>query len=152
MKKELKTIFYKTLTISSLIVGIAILVVIIITIYFWKLYYSSRNNIAFPIVFTLFFVGLIIYFIMHFIPYIKDWKEYIKTNICEQIQGHVIHYKKTILGGEPETTHVTPIIKNSKTGVEIELEVSGTKLNVEYRFFYLKHTKLAVFEEIFTNN
>lgn len=80
-------------------------------------------------------------------PFFKDLP-YVRSGNLGEVEGKVVGYKRIRTGGDPEYTIYNPIVESALTKEEIELKVKGTTRGKTYNFVYLKHTKLAVFEEV----
>ena len=147
MERELIDKFSKGFRVFVIVAILSITIILATMIGCWAIYLKKQGNILLAISVSLFFLGYFLVLLKNFLPLCKDYK-LIQRNQFLKFDGEVIKFRKVVYGGEPETEHRMAIVKNTATGEEIELDVSGVDQGEVYEFLYLPNTKVAVCQKI----
>ena len=147
MERELIDKFSKGFRVFVIVASLSITIILATMIGCWAIYLKKQGNILLAISVSLFFLGYFWVFLKKFLPLCKDYK-LIQRKQFLKFDGEVIKFRKVVYGSEPETEHRMAIVKNTATGEEIELDVSGVDQGEVYEFLYLPNTKVAVCQKI----
>lgn len=149
--ENLKRILKTSLLVSIIFTSIFSLIGIICMIYLLKenFHFETEKEITYAVCSILFFLvslGFVIYDVfMNIIPLLKDYKLF-KQGVYEQIKAEVIEHASEYRGVQfiPLT-----VIKNIENGEKLEFgRIEKTEIGKKYMFYYLKNSKLIVFEPI----